>query len=578
MRSVPRLRAPRILAALLLLSAVRLPAAEPVSVDGSGRSVLDGRLEILRDPGGRLDAAAAEALRDSFRPVRDTANLGVTTDTVWLRLALRNAGPVPRRAYVVFRYPMADSVVLSVLRAGGGVEEQRAGDSISASPSVAPSRHFAFPVDLGAGEKAVCLLAVRNAAGMSLPLAVVDERTLAAWNLRDSFLYGVPFGALIVALLYLLAARYGKRWAGWFCLYILAFGLHVASRGGYLLLLLGSEGWRISSLVQVAVLGMLFFAGAAFYRSFLDLRGLSRLLDGIMAVLQYAGLAMMPLFFFPNPVLVPLSALVSLVGPLFSVSLAAALWLRRIPNAGLFAAGWTVPHLVSAWDFLRIHAVLPYSLLGDWMFPAAFLAALLCLSWAVMRRGAREAALARTDGLTGLANRRRFDEALREEWSRSQRQGSPLALLMIDIDDFKRFNDMHGHRAGDRRLQEAAAVFARHARRAGDLAARYGGEEFAVILPHAALEEARLLAERILRAVRDSCRAPAGGVTVSIGAASRKADPGEGPERLVAEADRALYRAKEAGKDRVVAADGGPGSASRPDGGQERPDALPSRP
>ena len=127
--------------------------------------------------------------------------------------------------------------------------------------------------------------------------------------------------------------------------------------------------------------------------------------------------------------------------------------------------------------------------------------------------------------MTGIANRRAFDEALNEEWRRMLRHGTALSLLMIDVDYFKRFNDAYGHVAGDQCLRTVAQAVASRARRAGELAARYGGEEFAVLLPQTGIGEACKLAEMICAAVRD-CQIPheqsgaAPHVTISVGVAS----------------------------------------------------------
>ena len=111
--------------------------------------------------------------------------------------------------------------------------------------------------------------------------------------------------------------------------------------------------------------------------------------------------------------------------------------------------------------------------------------------------------LSTIDPLTGIANRRAFEDALDQEWRRMMRHGSTLSLLMIDVDCFKRFNDAYGHVAGDQCLRVVAQVLAGKARRAGEMAARYGGEEFAVLLPHVDIAEARKLGEAICAAVRD---------------------------------------------------------------------------
>ncbi len=189
------------------------------------------------------------------------------------------------------------------------------------------------------------------------------------------------------------------------------------------------------------------------------------------------------------------------------------------------------------------------------------------------------------DALTGIANRRAFDDSLHLEWQRVLRHGEPLSLLMIDIDYFKRYNDAHGHPVGDTCLRQVAMAIADMAKRAGDLAARYGGEEFAVILPHTGLQDARTIAERMCACVRelamvhgDSPVAPH--VTISVGVASmttagdaeRLAEAGSepdsatgsstscmligparaAPETLLGLADQALYMAKHQGRDRVA--------------------------
>ncbi|HLA18564.1 MAG TPA: diguanylate cyclase [Dehalococcoidia bacterium] len=155
-----------------------------------------------------------------------------------------------------------------------------------------------------------------------------------------------------------------------------------------------------------------------------------------------------------------------------------------------------------------------------------------------------------TDGLTGIYNRRFLDEMLPREVSRSQRSGAPLALLLIDIDRFKRFNDRHGHQAGDEALRGVARTLARHLRSI-DFVARYGGEEFAVVLPGAGLEAALKTAERLRAAVQSA--AIGDGLTVSVGVAALPEAAGD-ESSLVAVADTALYAAKEAGRNAVRAA------------------------
>lgn len=165
------------------------------------------------------------------------------------------------------------------------------------------------------------------------------------------------------------------------------------------------------------------------------------------------------------------------------------------------------------------------------------------------------------DGLTGVANRRLFDDVLEREWRRAKRVEMPISLLVIDIDFFKRFNDANGHIKGDECLKLVAEALRDGVGRAGDLVARYGGEEFVVVLPDSGVAGAGKVAERLRAKVealgirRDPNAAGAVG-TVSIGVATSdpKATLFDTAEALVAAADHALYRAKEGGRNRTCSA------------------------
>jgi diguanylate cyclase (GGDEF)-like protein len=168
--------------------------------------------------------------------------------------------------------------------------------------------------------------------------------------------------------------------------------------------------------------------------------------------------------------------------------------------------------------------------------------------------------LAVKDGLTGLANRRSFDEKLEAEWLHNLREGTPMALMMSDVDHFKLYNDTYGHQKGDSCLKSVATALDKQVFRPSDLAARYGGEEFAVIMPNTSLDGALHVAERIREAVQalhipHSASQTADRVTASIGVAAFVPTEDRNPADLVAAADAALYRAKHQGRNRVVATD-----------------------
>jgi diguanylate cyclase (GGDEF)-like protein len=160
------------------------------------------------------------------------------------------------------------------------------------------------------------------------------------------------------------------------------------------------------------------------------------------------------------------------------------------------------------------------------------------------------------DGLTGIANRRHFDQVLLQESRRSQRENNPLTLIILDIDYFKNFNDTYGHLKGDDCLKTVASVLKKTVKRAGDFPARYGGEEFAVILPNTNDVGGATIAEE-LRASIELVNIPhikslcANHVTVSLGVATRFPEQDHTPEEMILAADRALYRSKNEGRNRV---------------------------
>lgn len=161
------------------------------------------------------------------------------------------------------------------------------------------------------------------------------------------------------------------------------------------------------------------------------------------------------------------------------------------------------------------------------------------------------------DEVTEIYNRRYFDMVLEEEWKRSMREYTPISLLMLDIDYFKPYNDTYGHQKGDECLHEIAAIMSQQLKRASDFSARYGGEEFAIVLPNTSAEHARLLAERIRRAVEDA-RIKAGvdtispWLTVSIGVATATAEFEQSSSTLIKAADNCLYQSKREGRNRVT--------------------------
>jgi diguanylate cyclase (GGDEF)-like protein len=234
--------------------------------------------------------------------------------------------------------------------------------------------------------------------------------------------------------------------------------------------------------------------------------------------------------------------------------------------------------LLYALSLMPLHAASPDVRFNDWLFYLSSVVISLIANFR-MDQDQRRAYLARTrehqrntelsdavellarlsaeDALTQIANRREFERRLNLEWSRAKRDARSLALILIDVDCFKNYNDYYGHPAGDACLRRIAAVLRTIPRRAPDLVARFGGEEFVVLLPGTSVADAAQMAQRMQRAVVDllmphAASSVAPGVTASFGVAGLVPARDNQPLDLVTAADAALYRAKEGGRNRVV--------------------------
>jgi diguanylate cyclase (GGDEF)-like protein/PAS domain S-box-containing protein len=166
------------------------------------------------------------------------------------------------------------------------------------------------------------------------------------------------------------------------------------------------------------------------------------------------------------------------------------------------------------------------------------------------------ARLSLSDGLTGIANRRYFDDFLAREWRRAKRDQTPISLIMLDVDNFKLYNDTYGHIAGDECLKKIATILREVTKRSTDLAARYGGDEFALILPNTTRENAIIIGNKILTAIEElriesSDSSVSKFITASIGNASLVPDRNSTPDSIVLFADRVLYQAKQAGRNQL---------------------------
>ena len=584
---------------------VSLPEEGPCQVFGDVK-VVSGREAAF--PPSRL---AEESSRVTWRPNQDKKP---APGTYWLRFSLTNPGSAhvfcvlipPKLAPLVELYPW-----------GGDEPLARSGWLLPLNQRAMSRPLPAIPVSVPPGVTTWLLKVTVLEGAFATPRNLrVEARTQASFyatELRANHLHGIYGGIMLAVVLYnlLLFASLRERLFLLYVLYATSFGLIWLVRAGMALAFLWPSWPRWDASAGFYFIGLAVVAANAFTSEFLGLR---RHLPGGYHTLRVLSLASLLCLLggawqmYPY-VETPL-ALVAMLTCGVSIVLALRRWSMGNANAGVYLAATgfllvgTVIYILAFFKVLPTNAVTANAPQVGSAVEMVLLALVLgnrireleeerkeaertysqkleaevsqrttSLRLALEEsRQAREMAeathrelqrlnmqltqLSLTDALTGLANRRRLEQVMDEEWRRAYRHESSLALVLVDVDHFKNYNDSLGHQAGDELLKAFGELLGGFCRRPGDLPARYGGEEFAIVLPGLGPEEARIFAEGVRSAVV-ACKWPhpnspiAPWVTVSCGVTSGKPARGLSVKTLIRSADEGLYKAKRAGRNQV---------------------------
>ncbi|MCA1905296.1 MAG: sensor domain-containing diguanylate cyclase [Desulfarculus sp.] len=563
----------RIAAALLalLLGLGLARAADP----GPPAPLAPLRLAVLEDPQANLDFVTipVRSQQGAFTPLPGTdLSLGSRRSPCWVRLDLPAPKPDSGQAWFLeLEKGIIDQVdlYLPLIQPPGEWLQVAAGILRPRPPEQEDFRSqvFRLPADLDWGRPCYLRLACRMPLSMNLRLWSDDG--LLAMVYRDSLAFGLIYGVMGAMLLFNLAMYLSLRDRVYLNYLALVGSMLLAQvvMQGHLRSLLTMPSPTLPQLQSFTMGCSLFFA-ALFTRGFLLTPVNAPFWDKLLNVFMVMALGVLFLSAMNRADLaLGLGYVAATLGPIHGL-IAGWVCLRRgFRPAGWFMLAW-LALLLGVLGFLLGHLGLAPKL--TLVLPASRTLAAVLLAFALTLRvrelhqereqlaqsQRRYREMSMTDGLTGLYNRRYFESRLASELDHARRLDNPLSLIMLDLDDFKAFNDRHGHLAGDQVLKALAAVL-RLSLREGDCACRYGGEEFAVILPASDLEGARLVAERVRagmeRGLFRETPGLAAEVTLSLGVARLRDD--EDAHGLVARADLALYRAKAAGKNRVEMAD-----------------------
>jgi diguanylate cyclase (GGDEF)-like protein len=552
---------------------VTLSPGEPVNIEN-----LSGSFELLEDPDRSLGITdvASSAQPGFVVATPATANVGFSTSAWWVRLTLRNPDLAPRLVYLRQGYPLIDSLILYAPAESGWVT-QVTGDRERFGSRRVAHRDFLFPLTVPAGDQATFFLRFASQGPVDIHLALLDPDLAAGALSREQLAYGIYFGCVIMLLVWsglvFLAVRDGAFLA--YFAYVGSFGLYMLVNTGLAFQYLWPDSPRWANTSLIALLNVSLIAALQFSLTILRARDYTPTLAKVARALQALGVL--------GLVLSPMLAYSALVRPVTFLILIAVIFMIALGIVALLAGSRPAKFYVIAWGaflvgsvvfVLKNFGVLPHTFLTQHSWQVGSLLEMILLSMTLSSRMNELKHQSRTDALTLLGNRRLFDDKLPAEFNAAREARAPLSLVVLDIDNFKAFNDRHGHARGDEAVKLVGAALRRFARKPV-LACRFGGDEFCVILPGVDADAAALIAER-LRVTVQSARNDEFAITISLGFATYTGEEFSGPDKLFEAADAALYSAKEAGRNRVAAFDGRRADdAHRPPRGLSRaPEAL----
>jgi diguanylate cyclase (GGDEF)-like protein len=526
-----------------------LPADEPVRIES-----LSSAIEMLEDPTGQLDIeAVSRSPADSgfVAGSPDRTNVGFTRSAWWVRVSLGNPSAEPRKVYLRQGYPLIDQLDVYRPDPGGGWQHLATGDRRAFATRPVAHRDYLFPLTLPASSGTTLYLRYASQGPVDINLSLLGPDALAETLSQEQLAYGMYFGCVLMLLVWsglVYVAVRDHAFLAYFG-YVAVFGVYMTVNTGFAFQYFwpDSPAWANTCLPVLLCLSLV--TALEFSTTILRARDYTPRLNLVARILQaMAGVAIALTPFIEYAVLILPVTFLIFVSVVFMIALGVICLLAGSRPARFYVVAWGAFLAGSIIFLLKNFGAVPHTFMSQHAWQVGALLEMILLSMTLSSRMNELKHQSRTDPLTLLGNRRLFDNRLPIEFAQARATNRPLSLLVLDIDNFKTFNDRHGHTLGDEAIKMVGGALRRFARKPV-LACRYGGDEFCVILPGTGHDAAATIAER-LRASVQAGGSEGHGITVSIGYASLS-DEYPSAEKLFDAADAALYAAKEAGRNRV---------------------------
>ncbi|MBA54159.1 MAG: hypothetical protein CMK89_06875 [Pseudomonadales bacterium] len=540
-----------------------------------------------------------------IRSRADSPGFGFDANTFWFRLVVNNSSQTALHRLLEIENPVLDEVLFyQVDEDGYIINVAQTGDRNPSASRPFFHHNLVLPFSITPGATHYLYFRVTTAGSLEFPLEMWKPEAFQERDQVKLLFFGALFGILVVMGVYnfFIYTLFRDESMVYYAAFSIGLMLFLSTMHGFTAQFVWAETSWLRENALVIVIPLTLFFSLMFSRHFLQLeRSYPRLNQMIIGLGSLCLLLAIAAPFIGYAVLIRLNAAMVIPICMGGIMVGISRWLSGYKPARYFVIAWTAFlgaitfYALSKFGLFSRSGISEYAVQLGAVAEAVLFAFALADRMNTQRKAFEKAqarafelqkeanerleasvaertqelqaameelananqrlqALSTQDGLTGIRNRRYFDEKLEREWHRSLRNQESLALLLIDIDFFKAFNDKHGHLAGDECLKLVAQVIERALTRPSDSVARYGGEEFAVILPETDIDGAVHVAENIRRAVEEKGVEVDNEilhVTVSIGAAAQTPLPHQEQQTLIAVADQSLYLAKSAGRNRT---------------------------